>query len=253
MPADAPNELPSILIPNWTKYYRKVPPLTSKSISDIEKHSLRDKIVIAINGPQRSGKDTAASDIMSRWDDTYRWGMSYHLKETAHANYGLFTTRGQPLPHDAFEHVKDTPIDEFGGLTPRESYIANSELLIKQFHGEQAFGVFWCRRVAPEDAKIIIVPDAGFAGEWTPILDVIPPENVILLKIHAENRGVIFKDSRGYIDLPGVETHNLENQVHGDSSKFLEAIKEITDSFIEQRTGKNPHSAADRHIQHIQV
>jgi hypothetical protein len=208
--------------------------------------------IIAINGAPRSGKDTAAriirnfarkralqpllslglattpSIVIQEINSMVRvCGMSYALKEITHAMYGVAAA------HGAFEHCKDEPSPVFAGMSPRQAYIFVSEKLMKPTMGDDVFGRIFVRRnsvvaqsTTQERPGLIIVPDAGFAGEWGPVVDHYGPANMLLLRIHAEGRGVTFKgDSRSYIDLPDVLASDVHNDVAGEAGEELYAAE----------------------------
>lgn len=208
-----------------------VPNLDATAVTQAERALLATKRVVLLNGPPRAGKDTAAGRVeevaASLGLSTLRWGMSYHLKLATHSIYGLFDELGRPLPHDAFEASKDIPSPAFGGLSPRQAYILVSETYVKRHHGQSAFGVFWAKRAAASKADVIIAPDAGFAAEWAIPLSALDSSKVRLVRIHAEGRGVTFTDSRSFIDLPQVETLDLDNSAPGETFAFLSQLEQV--------------------------
>jgi len=102
--------------------------------------------ILLLNGPPGSGKDHAARVIRDRYFGRVAiTKFAKVLKERTHALYGLGETDPvegtfKPYAHDEYENVKDTPLDEFLGLTPRQAYIGVSERYFKPMHGEQVFG-----------------------------------------------------------------------------------------------------------------
>lgn len=171
--------------------------------------------VVLVNGPPRSGKDHAARLLTGILDDAIRIGFADPLKRGTHASYGL-----TPDPIDQFEVVKDQPREEFFGLTPRKAYIAHSEQYMKVMHGPRVFGLLFLAGMRRAGRRITIVPDSGFYDEALPVVEEVGPENVLLIRLHAEGRGKTFVgDSRGYIRLPSTVTQiDLEN--NGSVAEF---------------------------------
>lgn len=188
--------------------------------------TLEDTRVIFLNGPPRSGKDTGAKHL-ARAFGSVRIGFADHLKVATHAAYGLFAFNGAPCPALAFEAVKDTPLPEFMGLSPRQAYIAHSERYIKPLHDDAFFGHMLVRRMARFGGRTLVAaPDSGFAPEAAPVLDAIGgPDRALLVRVRAEGRGKTYDgDSRSFIELPGVRTVDLRNDAEGDAGPFLEAL-----------------------------
>lgn len=172
-------------------------------------------VVIFINGPPRSGKDTLGNglrNIAIDRDRVYLTKMAKPLKERTHALYGLFGPDGKPLPHDAFELVKDEPREEFLGLTPRNAYIEVSERYMKPVHGQDVWGKMLVKDVEHERGTrdIVTVTDSGFACEAEPVIRRFGVERCLLLRLYRENCSFI-NDSRSYINLDGVETIDLSS------------------------------------------
>lgn len=163
--------------------------------------------ILFLNGPPRSGKDTAASYLHDKYG-AYTTKFAKALKEATHALYGLGA-----LPDDHFEVSKSKPNKVFFGLTPRQAYIKVSEELVKPVLGKDFFGQVMletCKRAEGEGHDLIAISDSGFADEAQPLIDYFGPEQVYLVHIYAESRGCTFEnDSRSYIKLPGLPLDNV--------------------------------------------
>lgn len=214
--------------------------------------------IVLLNGPPRSGKDTAARAIIAELrriatDDAKRSGLEkpdpatfpsyadivgagHELKEMTHAAYGM-----PGRAHDYYEKVKGEPSADFDGRTPRDAYIHFSEAVMKPAFGQDVFGRRWINRIARmgllTSGRVIVVPDAGFAAEWEPVLAVIPNADVLLVQIDASRRGCTFEgDSRGYITLP-VDCVTLENNRPGTIGRAVfqhDAARAVV-TWLEQR------------------
>lgn len=159
--------------------------------------------VILLNGPPRSGKDTAANALLAATPNSTIMRFSGPLKAATHAAFGLRASLDT-------EGYKDAPREEFDGLTPREAYIAMSEVGIKPAFGALHFGKVLARRILSSDASMVVVPDSGFAYEAEPVVAAVGAANVLLLRLHRPGR-TFDGDSRSHISLKGVRTIDVQN------------------------------------------
>jgi hypothetical protein len=181
--------------------------------------------VIFVNGPPRSGKDHAGMQLMWRDDlkDATLQKFAKELKERTHALYKLLDPNGKPKVHYAYEGVKDDPLQQFHGLTPRQAYISVSENWMKPTHGAGILGTWlienmqYCR-----DDAVHIITDSGFAEEAQTVVDHYGAENCFLVRVH--RKGYDFSnDSRSYIDLD-VKTHDIIND---GTDRFTELLTQL--------------------------
>lgn len=175
-------------------------------MTNINDADMDGRRVILINGPPRAGKDTAAAALLASLPYSEMFRLSGALKDATHALYGL---RG--CHTDAYESVKDQPLADFHGKVYRDALIEVSEQCVKPSLGRDFFGrvlVSRIRRAA--GMRFAVVPDSGFDYEAAPVVRAVGAANVLLLRIHRE--GFDFsRDSRSYIELPGVATLDLWN------------------------------------------
>jgi hypothetical protein len=173
--------------------------------------AMRNAVVIFINGPPYSGKDTAAEFLAPQFKRSNVMRFAGPLKHSVHIDFGL----PKNLPDDYFDGCKDSPNPAFFGMSPREAYIQKSERRQKPFLGPSIYGqtavrAMWRRFVSGK--RIFFIPDSGFAAEAHPVLYHINNKNALLLRVHADKRGKTFaNDSRSYIDLPGIDTYDISN------------------------------------------
>jgi hypothetical protein len=181
---------------------------------DPEPGDLKGMRVVLLNGPPGCGKDTAGKILMKHClDHSVTTGkLSRRLKESVHADHGY-----PALPHDYFENSKESPLPLFFGKTPRQAYIYKSEKIVKPHYGNEYYGRLLLRDMLVEYKKgirVMFITDSGFVEEVNPIVDVVGISNVLLVRIHADERGKTFKgDSRSYIKIPGVQTVDVDNNV----------------------------------------
>lgn len=156
--------------------------------------------VLLLNGPPQAGKDTLGAYI-AELSGAREVKFAGALKWATHAMYAfLKPSRAVPACNKYEGPVKDQGLSFFLGNTPRESYIAVSELLMKEKHGQDIFG-----RLLRDDIKLgrrrVVVTDSGFAAESSVLIEEFGVDNVAL--VHLRRKGHTFQgDSRGYIDLP---------------------------------------------------
>src|SRR3546814_19278066 len=76
------------------------------------------KMIILFNGPPRAGKDTAAGVVAALLgEDLDVVKFTAWVKDVAHRDLGL------DCRQDAYELLKDVPLPDFGGVTPRQAHI----------------------------------------------------------------------------------------------------------------------------------
>lgn len=181
--------------------------------------------IVFINGAPRSGKDSAGVMLQKELPGTWLLvKFSANMKERCHAAYGM------QAAYDAFEEVKDQPLDCFLGLSPRQAYIHFSETWMKKVHGDDVFGQLMAQQLEllgdqnPEIAGYLIT-DSGFEVEALPIIEKFGAKACTLIRLH--RHGYTFEgDSRSLIDLVkhGVSTYDV-NSPDGDLPGLLRNIK----------------------------
>lgn len=181
--------------------------------------------VVLLNGPKSAGKDAAGRALLRAVEDAEVVKMAGALKAATHALFGL--TNVSPA---AFESVKDEARPEFFGMTPREAYITVSERMVKPVFGHQHFGRVLVERIKQlRHARVAVVTDSGFAAEAMPLIEAFGADRVLLLHLHRP--GYDFEgDSRGYIDLPGVRTIEVQNT--GTETNFGMLVVHLVESWL---------------------
>ena len=186
---------------------------------------LNKKIVI-FNGPPGRGKDLAVKFLASLYTEyavlvTHN-KMADSLKMGVHK---LFNLNYDPVYYDNPNHAheKELPLAKLFGLTPRKMYIKVSEEFMKPNFGEDVFGQIMALVIAQQKADVHAFSDGGFVAEWLPIVDLVGPDNVCCIEIHATKDGkelTFDGDSRSYIGdslvavRPGVTVRRIFNE-HG--------------------------------------
>lgn len=184
--------------------------------------------ILLLNGPPRCGKDTLGKLVRSYYPHVSLASFAEPLKRMA------WRMGGVPYSRTLAEQVKDQPQECFWGKTPRETYIAISEMLCKPFFGQGFFGT-----LAVEDLKRrqelgegpFLFTDSGFVAETEPLVKEFGARNVRLL--HMERAGCNFlSDSRSWIDVPGVWREKIRND--GSKEQLILAAKPSIDWLLNE-------------------
>lgn len=163
------------------------------------------KIAILLNGPPRAGKDTAVDAILkSSLTDMEVYKFTRPVKDLTHRNYGL------ACEHDAYEELKDTPLPEFGGRTPRQAYIETSSRE-KALKGEDAIAKMFVDAVLDAEAQIILNPDCGDDMEALCVADALGVENVLVIRISKEGKD-FSQDCRTWVTSSDLQIVDIENK-----------------------------------------
>lgn len=169
--------------------------------------------VYLLNGPPRSGKDTAGSLMHG----VTVLKLANVLKAATHGIVGRLTENYNILQArpDAYESRKDVISDDFLGLSPRDWYIGVSERLIKPLLGDNFFGKHVAKSIKSLSGILgfpdrFAVTDCGFAPEVAEIASAVGAENCTIIQLR--RKGCTFAgDSRSYVEVPGVRTVVIHN------------------------------------------
>lgn len=210
------------------------------------------KKIIILNGPPRSGKDFIADFFLSDhirnlYFNDYslvKYKFASFLKNKTHNLFCdqivlhtdhtkncvnllsesiLQDYKNLFLDEYKYEEKKDQFLDEFYGKTPREIYIALSELFFKPLYGKSFFGERLTELIK-NDSKhdLFIISDGGFEEELIPLILEFGIDNILLCHLHRENCN-FSKDSRKYIYNNKIKTLKIINTEETFKNK-LEAI-----------------------------
>jgi len=163
------------------------------------------KVAILLNGPPRAGKDTAVEALVSAFGGNCEvFKFTRPVKDLTHRNAGI------DCPHDFYEALKDTPLAEFGGKTPRQAYIDTSADL-KRRHGEDAVAKLFVQAARQSGARIILNPDLGDDMEAHCVADAFSPERVLVIRIHREGHDFSM-DCRTWVTSPELRIVDVTNR-----------------------------------------
>ena len=179
---------------------------------------------ILVNGPPRSGKDTASDHIESRYN-------AEHLKFATPIYQSVPRLFNIPFEKWAALYIeeKEELQPELMGMSPREAMIWLSESVMKPHFGSDVFGHMFTNALpyhSPE--SLIVVSDSGFQPEAEVLMKEIGVENMLLLRIHRP--GCDFRnDSRNYVFLD-CESHDIDND--GSLDDFYKRVGELVQPFV---------------------
>jgi hypothetical protein len=186
---------------------------------------IASKIAILLNGPKYCGKDTAAGALIDAFgSEAAMFRFTVPVKDETHRRYDL------EVAYDHFEDqsIKDAPLPEFGGLSPRQAYIkVGDELRAK--HGPDIVTRMLCDRIASSSIPIIVNPDCGGDGEAEGIVNLLGYENVIVFRIHKEGHDYA-GDSRNWVTSDKVRKIDIVN-VAGQVTDYLSTVRHIAEMF----------------------
>ena len=218
------------------------------------------KVVLIMNAPPGSGKDTLAGDDdwcqrvgdMLLVDYQFDKGGPFSC-DVEHVSFksAMFDILPSILrvgldPESVNEFydryydraLKEQPWDKLGGLSPRQFLILLSEDFMKQVFGKDVFGKFSARLasypVYGVGGEVCVFSDGGFVEEVNEVVKAVGAENVYVLQWEAE--GCSFdNDSRRYLSsdeiIDGVRFVKLacnpkDGDIGGWKAACLNAIEE---------------------------
>jgi hypothetical protein len=181
--------------------------------------------IIMFNGPPRAGKDTAGqicADLLGESLTLVKF--TEVVKAEAHRRLGLVC---HPM---AYEDLKDTPLPAFEGMTPREFYIRTSDDM-KRVHGPHVVARRLVEKLQSIETPLIVNTDVGYDFEGIALMRHVGRENTLLVRLHRTGK-TFDADCRGWVDLPGVETYDVEN--NGSTADLRRALSPLVGTFCPQ-------------------
>jgi len=186
------------------------------------------KIAVLLNGPPRAGKDTAIEALREAFGQISEViKFTRPVKDLTHERFGL------NCDHDAYEELKDTPLPEFLGMTPRQAYIDTSAKL-KAKHGEDVVRRLFVEAVLASNAEIVLNPDAGDDDEAEIVAQRLGFDRVLVIRIHRKDHD-FSQDCRTWVTSPKlriIDIHNndgerriFESQVVATAKAFLDEVR----------------------------
>lgn len=151
--------------------------------------------LLLIQGPPGSGKDAFGALLAKLIPNALVRKFARVLKDRCHALFGM-----PNVQHYGFDAMKDQPVAEFMGLTPRQAYIWLSEKCMKPKFGDDVFGRILLANLKEEKSNaIFVVTDSGFRVEAEPLIKHFGADRCLIVQM--ERKGHDFSiDSRNYWD-----------------------------------------------------
>lgn len=162
------------------------------------------KKVLLMNGPPRSGKDTICNYVMAKRPNATHLKFAKHLKGETHKYFGV------DRPWDFYEgDIKDQPLSEFNGMTPRQAYIHYSEDIIKPKYGKDYWAKLLVDEIEESQSEFFVVSDLGFPEEWEILVSRFEEMKIGIVRVF---RGTCdySADSRGYVNVRGPWTKDTK-------------------------------------------
>lgn len=177
--------------------------------------------IVLLNGPPRSGKDTAASAITAAFS-AFHYKLSHPLKVAIPAFFGL-----EDQQH-ALEAQKDQKLRELYGVTFRKAQQDLSEVWAKPLFGKDVLGHIAVRHLRNHSGpgRVCVVSDTGFVEEIIPIVEAFSHRNVLIIQLRRD--GCTFDgDTRSYVDYNGVTVQELYNRhdLEGFKAQVVRAVE----------------------------
>jgi hypothetical protein len=181
--------------------------------------------VLLFNGPPRSGKDASAT-IVADWlrNHDLTPALDKFSRPIKCAFAGLFDP-SLSMERDSFGELLTYADDKerlipLLGVSYRQWQIEFSERFMKPRYGQTVFArllaeeIMSCRADASGNPLYWLIPDSGFQTEANYLLEVLPPENIMIFRL--EREGTSFAgDSRSYIISPHPDLYCYLIKNHG--------------------------------------
>ncbi len=188
------------------------------------------KRLLLLNAPPEAGKDTAADFLAPLVPDSFQFKMSQPLKDAVRSIFSLTDEE-----YDYCEANKGTPLPLLLDLSFRQWQIDISESLVKPRGGAEAFGYLAHRKLARRNESVLISSDTGFDAEVLPLLPLCARADgsldVVLVHIYRPGKD-FSKDSRNYIQIPGVTPIRIDND-QGTAEYYEKLRQEILPLLLE--------------------
>lgn len=182
-------------------------------------------IAIVLNGPPRAGKDTAIAILEKVFPESDVYQFFRPIKELLHRELSL------NVAHDHYEVLKDTPLPEFGGMTPRQAYIDKGDRMQAEF-GHSILLDTYFEAISSSNAPILVTT-CGMDSEALEIASIFGPDNVIVIRIHKDGHD-FSQDSRSWVVSPTLNVRDVMN-VHGQQREYQSQVAAVAKMFVEGR------------------
>lgn len=198
----------------------------------------RNPLLLLLNGPPSSGKDTAASFLRLHIAEAFGFvpkidRLSAPLKASFAAILDI-----DAMQQADYESNKEVPIPLLSSKQPtsyRKFQIDVSEFFMKPRYGQDIFSkLFLLRFFSDTESDLVIVPDCGFQHEINYIYSHVPHSDILLITL-TRPRFDFSNDSREFVKAPHNNiTYNIANDA--SISLFENILSSFVSPWLAQRT-----------------
>lgn len=176
--------------------------------------------VIFINGPRKSGKDTAVKFATYEFVNIRHKKFAGSMKRALKEFFGISDALWKDLEHAESGPLKLTPLPDLFGMTWVEALIWFSEEVMKPKFGADVFGKLLAREMKqPTSARLTMISDCGFVQEVGAVVAQFGAKNCHVFQLFRPDHS-FHGDSRSYLDaadLPrDVTWHQINNHYEQD-------------------------------------
>ena len=207
--------------------------------------------ILVLNGPPNVGKDTLADNLIDMdIEDWCKFSFKTQLYEETAEYFKIDLQKFIFWASDRY--IKETPVEELKGFTPRQAMIHVSENIMKPRYGKDHYGKALLANIQSlEHVNNIVIPDGGFEEEVKVLMDAYP-DKVWIIQMTSPDCN--FKnDSRDYIRGWPDQTFKLEisrGHPSEDYEELISIIEEIEDitvarSRLDDEPDDTPYTAED--------
>lgn len=196
---------------------------------------------ILLNGPPRSGKDSAATALFQNVSSLENWYF-FHEKmsfpnKAAFAGMMHVSFDEEDFNVDYYEDHKEEIVFELD-ISFRQFQIDFSESFMKPKYGIDIFGRLLLGRIfrncnKDNEADVFVISDCGFQAEVNTLIKSGVFRDVLLIRCHRP--GFDFSsDSRSYVSANGYNIAQLDATNDGSLSDWQGKIVEATTEWLNQ-------------------
>lgn len=211
-------------------------------------------IIINLNGPAKSGKDTLCKGLIESFDRDQYVVIHMEFKELlfdiAVRTAGITRKLWDALYEREYKE-KPCPYLLINGdrVSPRQWMIHCSENVMKPVFGEDVFGKAFVNKLKEVEAEmilgedqelVVVVSDGGFLEESIPVVETVGVDNYFLVRIHRfDESGEEYSfagDSRRYLfakefpdglTVSDTDIVNLEGNVQGTVNNIINFVEKL--------------------------
>jgi len=155
--------------------------------------------IILMNGPRRSGKDTAANWIMKEILQSRHVKVAGSMKQALRVMFNLPDLLWKDLEGNYSSALKLQPLPGLFGYSWVETLIWYSEVVMKPRYGNSVFiDILAEELIAPTSSILTVVSDCGFKEEVIVLANTFGAENIHVFQLFRDNH-TFAGDSREYV------------------------------------------------------